>query len=132
VVVLLSIAHLAHVESTNPAYSIILVDLCRGLALCLGKNYVQEIFGCGDNRDTFEVVHDHGEGWKGWREGEGRAMGRINERTRAKGSTKNEARSKNRLRAHHAVLCVSACVRTIRGLQFSQRYVHLVMRERCY
>lgn len=63
-VVLLSIAHLAHIESTDPANCIVLVDFCGGLALCLGENNVQEILGCWNNRYTFEVVHYHCEGVK--------------------------------------------------------------------
>ena len=44
-IVLLSVADLTHVESTDPADCIVLVDLCGSLALCLGKDDVQEVFG---------------------------------------------------------------------------------------
>lgn len=64
-VVLLGIADFPHVESTNSANCIVLVYLCWGLALCLGKDNVQEVFGCGDNSNVFEIVHYHGEGKEG-------------------------------------------------------------------
>lgn len=60
-VVLLSVADLAHVEGSNPANGVALVYLCGCLSLCLGEHNVQEILGCGYNRDAFKVIQDHGD-----------------------------------------------------------------------